>query len=368
MFSSPDEIKFSTSGCPLGSGATRLSARSRRRRLRPSGNAPSRTFSRCRYAALLRGDLPSARGKRLPPITADAIARRGAQIALRSGSLRSRLPLAHPRSRRRPRLHQPLQPKTKKERKPTMSQRKHSPKPICASSPARRTGIATASTATSSSPTARNMLPTRRRLLAARRNRAHPALRQARRRRRVSGVDAEGPSRPTRPRSPARTATATSCSARRSHSPTFRLTKSRSGSPTTRFFCRANTELNRGRARARPLSFPLHPTARCVVAGWIIRGAFELLSVTHQRCSTVKARQHRNRLRMRCLLRRGGRAVHNPAGLPGDDRDEVRLRPFGVVIGADLKPAPGDDACGRRLTLQTFVSAGNPVSRISRSR
>ena len=67
-------------------------------------------------AAWLRGDLPSARCKRLPPRTTDTIARKGAQIVLRSGSLRNRFPLAHPRSRRRPRLHRQMQPATKQRK------------------------------------------------------------------------------------------------------------------------------------------------------------------------------------------------------------------------------------------------------------
>src|SRR3954452_15007128 len=59
----------------------------------------------------------------------------------------------------------------------------------------------------------------------------------------------------TRPPSAAVRATITPSTRKRFRSPIFRQTKSRSGSPTTRFICRANTETKGPQASAAPFVF-----------------------------------------------------------------------------------------------------------------
>jgi hypothetical protein len=81
---------------PIG-GRARLYSRSsprRRRRGHPVTILHAIPFSR--LPARRSGASPSARDKRLPPETADAVARSGSHTALRFRFLRSGLPLAHP--------------------------------------------------------------------------------------------------------------------------------------------------------------------------------------------------------------------------------------------------------------------------------
>lgn len=75
------------------------------------------SFSRL-PAALLRGAAPQRASSRFHPKRQTAVARSRAQTALRFRFLRSRVAACTPRSRRRPRLHQWMQPKTKNRRPP----------------------------------------------------------------------------------------------------------------------------------------------------------------------------------------------------------------------------------------------------------
>lgn len=91
-----------------------------------------------------------------------------------------------------------------------------------------------------------------------------------------------------------------------------------------------------------------------------VRPVSTWLRRSDRRRSAVDHREHRNRLRARRRFGRSGRAAHDPARLQADERDEVRLRPFGVMIHADLETAPGaNDGVRMLCDLPSFHVVGD---------